>query len=62
MGSHVWMAVTDFGESALLFPCALLVAVWLFASHRGVRAAVVWLCFCGLAVAIVALTKLAYMG
>jgi len=62
MGSHVWMAVTDFGDSALLFPCALLVAVWLFASLRGMRVAVVWLGYCGLAVAIIALTKLAYMG
>jgi len=62
MSSQAWKAVTDFGDSALLLPCVLLVALWLFASLRSVRVAAVWLGYCGLAVAIIALTRLAYMG
>ncbi len=57
----VWMAVTAFGDSAAMVPAALLIGLWL-ALDRAWRQAALWsLCF-GVAVLLVAATKIAFLG
>ena len=59
---HDWWQLTAFGDSAVLLPMALLIAVWLLARPATRRAGWLWL---GLVLAdagTVALSKLLYMG
>jgi membrane-associated phospholipid phosphatase len=56
-----WTAITDLGDSALMAPMALIVAVWLLVS-RAWRGAVAWLALFGLGALLVVGTKIGYLG
>ncbi|WP_154048453.1 hypothetical protein [Thiomonas intermedia] len=61
MHSHpLWIAITDFGDSAVLVPLAAVLLTWMAWRHRG--AAVLWAVLLLINIAGVALTKIAYMG
>ena len=56
-----WIAVTQLGNSTLLLPAALVLALWLL-SARAWRLAGVWSLSFGTAVLLVLASKLAFMG
>ncbi|CUB00079.1 phosphatase PAP2 family protein [Thiomonas bhubaneswarensis] len=58
---HLWIAITDFGDSAVLIPLAGVVVMWI-AQRHGLRLAVLWGVLLGLDAGVVALTKIAFMG
>lgn len=57
-----WWRLTAFGDSAVLLPCALLIAVWLLARPTTRRAGWLWLGVVLADAGTVALSKLLYMG
>lgn len=57
-----WWALTWFGDSGLLLPVALLIAVWLASSRRTWPAAALWILIFGGASLLVLLSKLAFLG
>ena len=57
---HLWIAITDFGDSAVLMPLAAVLLVWMGWRHRGL--VVFWGVLLAVDIAGVAATKLAYMG
>lgn len=56
-----WVIVTDFGDSAGMVPAAVLLAIWLVAS-RAWRHAALWCLGFGLLAALVAASKIAFLG
>ena len=61
MSTSFWIAVTQFGNSTLLLPAALVLALWLL-SARAWRLAGVWSLSFGTAVLLVLGSKLAFLG
>lgn len=61
MPTNFWIAVTEFGNSTLLLPAALVLALWLL-SARAWRLAGVWALSFGTAVLLVLASKLAFLG
>lgn len=61
MPTSFWIAVTQFGNSTLLLPAALVLALWLL-SARAWRLAGVWSLSFGTAVMLVLGSKLAFLG
>ncbi|MHB9051847.1 MAG: phosphatase PAP2 family protein [Thiomonas delicata] len=55
-----WVSVTDFGDTAVLLPLALVILVWMGLGAR--RLALFWGSLLVADIALVALTKIAYMG
>ena len=56
----LWVHVTDLGDSAVLLPLALVIVLWLGRQSR--RAAFIWAVLFSLDGAVVALSKILYMG
>jgi len=56
-----WLNITRFGDSIILFPAALVIAVWLMVGGLG-RLAFYWCVLFGSAMAIVVASKLAFIG
>ncbi|MGC3984570.1 MAG: phosphatase PAP2 family protein [Pseudorhodoferax sp.] len=61
MPLHFWTTVTHLGNSALLLPAALVLALWLVRT-RHAPLALVWALSFGTAVLLVLASKLAFMG
>nr|WP_186329878.1 phosphatase PAP2 family protein [Variovorax boronicumulans] len=61
MPLHFWTTVTHLGNSALLLPAALVLALWLLKT-RHAPLALVWALSFGTAVLLVLASKLAFMG
>lgn len=61
MPLHFWTTVTHLGNSALLLPAALVLALWLVKT-RHAPLALVWALSFGTAVLLVLASKLAFMG
>lgn len=57
----MWLFITNFGDSSVMLPCALLIALWLLAGLSA-RAALLWLLLFGAASLSVALSKIAFFG
>jgi membrane-associated phospholipid phosphatase len=57
----IWTAITDFGDSAVMGPVALGIALWLSAS-RAWRGALAWALLFGSGALIVVCTKIAYVA
>lgn len=62
MNLHVWLIITDFGDSAVLLPCMALVALWLLIGRQTRRLAAVWAGVVAVGGGVVAITKILYMG
>lgn len=60
MPLNAWITITHFGNSALLLPAALVLALWLLMQH--VPLALAWMLSFGTAVLLVLASKLAFMG
>jgi membrane-associated phospholipid phosphatase len=58
---HTWILITHLGNSVVLLSTAVIMAVWLL-KGRASLAAVSWLLILGIAVFLVLLTKLAFLG
>jgi len=58
---HLWFWITNFGGAGLALPLAFAIALWLFAGYSP-RMAASWLLLLGGAVALVTLTKIAFLG
>ena len=58
----VWWGLTWFGDSGLLLPVGLLIALWLASSRRTWPAAGLWVLIFGAACMLVLLSKLAFLG
>ena len=56
-----WVGLTDFGDSAAMMPAALLIALWLVAA-RAWRHAQFWCLGFAVMAALIAATKIAFMG
>jgi membrane-associated phospholipid phosphatase len=56
-----WLAITQFGNSMLLLPAALVLFLWMLADHRRSLALTWAVCF-GFAVLLVLASKLAFLG
>lgn len=56
-----WVGLTDFGDSAAMLPAAALIALWL-AAGRAWRQAALWCLGFGALAALVALSKIAFLG
>jgi membrane-associated phospholipid phosphatase len=59
--THLWALMTDFGDSAVLAPAALVIAVWLVV-ERSWRGALLWCLLFGFGVMLVVASKIAFMG
>lgn len=57
-----WRALTWLGDSGLLLPVALLIAVWLTTSRRTWPTAALWVVLFGSACVLILATKLAFLG
>jgi membrane-associated phospholipid phosphatase len=57
-----WHLVTRLGESGIVLPAALAVAVWLVISSHQPRSAWFWLVPLGIAAGLTTITKLAFLG
>ncbi|MHB8405687.1 MAG: phosphatase PAP2 family protein [Gammaproteobacteria bacterium] len=62
MNTEVWWRLTALGDSAVLLPCALLIAVWLLALPATRRSGWLWLLVVLLDAGVVAVSKILYMG
>ena len=60
--SVLWQAVTRFGESGILLPCALLIAAALAVRGRELRPALAWLLPLAAAVLLTTASKIAFLG
>jgi membrane-associated phospholipid phosphatase len=56
-----WILITNFGDSAVMMPAAVTIALWLAASGAW-RASLAWLVAFGTGSALVMVTKIAFMG
>ncbi|WP_179400649.1 phosphatase PAP2 family protein [Burkholderia guangdongensis] len=59
--SHLWISITTLGGAGLTLPLAVTIAVWLALGYSWRRAAA-WLLVLAVAIAVVALTKIAFLG
>ncbi len=59
--SQVWISITALGSSGLTLAFAFMIAVWL-AYDDAWRRATAWLLGLGMAIAVVAVTKIAFLG
>jgi membrane-associated phospholipid phosphatase len=57
----VWMSITAFGSVGVMAPVALAIAAWLLVGYRW-KYALSWVVLLGAASALVALTKIAFIG
>jgi len=57
----IWTLITDFGDSAVMLPAAVAIALWLAAGGAW-RASLAWLGTFGSGAALVVATKLAFIG
>lgn len=62
MRKHIWYAITNLGDTSLLFPCAVLVAFVLLLPASTRRLCGIWLAIVAAGETIVATTKVLYMG
>jgi len=62
VNTEVWWHLTALGDSAVLLPCALLIAVWLLALPATRRSGWLWLLVVLLDAGVVAVSKILYMG
>jgi len=58
---HPWHVITDFGDSAVMLPAALTLALWLAAGGAW-RSTLAWLGVFGLGALLVVATKIAFLG
>lgn len=58
---HLWYAITNLGGAGLTLPLALAIALWLAAGYSW-RMAASWLLLMGASVALVTVTKVAFLG
>ncbi|WP_206957169.1 phosphatase PAP2 family protein [Trinickia acidisoli] len=58
---HLWFSITRLGGAGLTLPLAVAIALWLALGYTR-RLAVGWLVIVGAAAAVVALTKIAFLG
>jgi membrane-associated phospholipid phosphatase len=56
-----WVLITGFGDSAVMLPAAITIALWLAAGGAW-RATLAWLLAFGTGAALVAATKIAFLG
>jgi hypothetical protein len=59
--THLWYSITSFGGAGLTLPLAVAIALWLAFGYTW-RMAAGWLLLLGVAVALVTVTKLAFLG
>jgi len=59
---EAWHAFTWLGDSGLLLPLAVVIALWLFASRRTWPTALLWVLLFGTGALLVLVSKLAFMG
>jgi len=62
LSNEYWWHLTALGDSAVLLPCALLIAVWLLISPATRRTGWLWLLAVVLDAGVVAVSKILYMG
>jgi len=62
MLKYVWYVITNFGDTSILLPCALLVALVLFLKTSTRHLSVVWIFLVVIVDTVVAITKVLYMG
>jgi len=62
MNTNVWWHLTAFGDSAVLLPCALLIAAWLLAVPALRRSGWLWIGMLLADAGVVAASKVLYMG
>lgn len=58
---QLWYLITSFGGAGLTLPLAFVIALWLAVGYTW-RLAVVWLFLLGAAIALVTVTKVAFLG
>jgi membrane-associated phospholipid phosphatase len=56
-----WTTITDFGDSAVMLPAATMIGLWLLGGGAW-RATGIWLALFGAGAAVVAATKIAFLG
>jgi len=59
--THLWYSITNLGGAGLALPLAFAIALWLVAGYSP-RMAASWLLLLGTAVALVTVTKIAFLG
>ncbi|WP_114812884.1 phosphatase PAP2 family protein [Paraburkholderia kururiensis] len=59
--SHLWYLITSFGGAGLTLPLALAIGLWLAFGYSW-RLAAGWLVLLGIAIGIVTVTKIAFLG
>jgi hypothetical protein len=59
--THLWIAITRFGGAGLTLPLAIAIALWLALGYTW-RLAATWLGLLGVAIGVVALSKIAFLG
>lgn len=59
--THLWLSITRFGGAGLTLPLAIAIALWLALGYTW-RLAAAWLGLLGVAIGVVALTKIAFLG
>ena len=57
----LWVMITNLGDSGLMLPAVAIIFVWLLDARAAARG-LVWLVLCGVAIALVAITKIAFLG
>jgi membrane-associated phospholipid phosphatase len=58
---HLWYSITNLGGAGLTLPLALAIALWLVAGYSW-RMAASWVLMLGVAIGLVTLTKIAFLG
>lgn len=58
---HLWYSITNLGGAGLTLPLALAIALWLVVGYSW-RMAASWVLLLGLAIGLVTLTKIAFLG
>jgi membrane-associated phospholipid phosphatase len=58
---HLWYSITNLGGAGLTVPLALAIALWLLVGYSW-RMAASWVLVLGLAIGLVTLTKIAFLG
>ncbi|WP_395062713.1 phosphatase PAP2 family protein [Paraburkholderia silvatlantica] len=58
---HLWYSITNLGGAGLTLPLALAIALWLMVGYSW-RMAASWVLVLGLAIGLVTLTKIAFLG
>jgi membrane-associated phospholipid phosphatase len=58
---HLWYSITNFGGAGLTVPLAIAISLWLALGYSW-RMAAGWLVLLGAAIAVVTLTKMAFLG